>query len=107
MRFDAPTLARLRKGVMRRGQTLAELLAAVLAGKDKVRELDAIGLNAKPGERPEERLRRALDQIESRRKLIDADDDRYGRCELCGEDLGLPALDEQPWSDRCRAHAGV
>jgi RNA polymerase-binding transcription factor DksA len=106
MRFDPETLARLRKGVMRRGQTLATLLADVLAGKDKARELAAIGLSDRPGLRPAERLRLALEQVETRRKLIDAGDDTYGRCDVCGEDLGLAALDEMPWADRCRAHAG-
>jgi len=107
MRFDPPTLARLRKGVLKRGQVLAGLLAEVLAGKDKQRELAAIGLSDRPGLREEDRLRLALDQVEARRTLIDAGDDRYGRCDVCGEDLGLPALDEMPWADRCRAHAGA
>ncbi len=103
MRLDPDTLARLRKELMKRGQKLATLLSEVLAGKDKLRELAAIGIE-KPGARPEELLRMALDQIEARRKLIDAGDDRYGRCDICGEDLGLPALDEVPWADRCQAH---
>lgn len=105
MRFDPGTLQRLRKGVMRRGQALATLLSEVLAGKASERELDAIGLSAKPGMRPEERLRLALDQVEARRALIDAGDDAYGRCDVCGADLGLAALDEVPWADRCREHA--
>ena len=107
MRFDADTLARLRKGIMQRGQVLATMLAEVLAGKDKDRALAALGLTDKPGLRAEERLRLALDQVERRRKLIDADDDAYGRCDVCGEDLGLVALGEMPWADRCRPHAGV
>jgi RNA polymerase-binding transcription factor DksA len=107
MRFDPPTLARLRKGIMKRGQVLAGLLAEVLAGKDKQGELAAIGLGDKPGLRPEERLRLALDQVERRRTLIDAGDDAYGRCDVCGEDLGLPALEEMPWADRCQPHAGA
>ena len=49
-------------------------------------------------------LRWALDQVENRRKLLDARDDSYGRCEVCGEDLGELALGEMPWADRCRAH---
>jgi RNA polymerase-binding transcription factor DksA len=106
MRFDAPTLARLRPAIMKRGQILATLLSEVLAGKDKKRELAAIDLSTKAGLRPEERLRMALDQIESRRKLLDADDDRFGRCDVCGIDLGLVALTEYPWADRCAAHAG-
>ena len=106
MRFDDATLATLRRGIMSRGLVLSTLLADVLAGKDKERELGALGLDDKPGLRPEERLRAALDQVEARRTLLDAQDDRYGRCDVCGEDLGLAALTEMPWADRCRAHAG-
>lgn len=88
---------------MRRGETLATLLAEVLAGKQP----PGIGdlLAQKPGLRPEEVLRLALDQLEGRRRLIDAGDDRYGRCETCGIDLGPAALAEMPWADRCAAHA--
>ena len=96
-------MTRLRKHLMQRGQKLATLLSEVLAGKDKESELDRL-LGAKPGMRPEERLRAALDQIEARRTLIDADDDRYGRCDVCGDDLGLAALEEMPWADRCQKH---
>lgn len=89
---------------MKRGQVLATLLTEVLAGKrpPQVEQL----LAAKPGARPEEVLRLALDQVESRRILIDAGDDRYGRCDVCGEDLGLVALQEVPWADRCHQHGG-
>ncbi len=102
MRFDPETLVRLRRDLMKRGQTLATLLSQVLAGKQPpgIRDL----LDAHPGMRPEEVVRAALDQIESRRKLIDADDDRYGRCDVCGVDLGAAALGEMPWADRCHRH---
>jgi len=106
MRFDAPTLARLRPALLARGQVLATILSELLAGKGKLRELAAIGLDDKPGLRPEERARLALDQVEARRKLLDADDDRFGRCDVCGVDLGLVALTEYPWADRCTQHAG-
>jgi RNA polymerase-binding transcription factor DksA len=103
MRIDAPTLARLRRQLMRRGATLATLLSEVLAGKQPP-QIAAL-LAQKPGLRPEEALRLALDQIERRRRLIDDDDDRYGRCDACGVDLGAAALAEMPWADRCVAHA--
>lgn len=103
MRFDPTMLATFRRDLMRRGATLATLLAEVLAGKrpPQLAEL----LAQKPGQRPEEVLRLALDQIESRRRLIDAGDDRYGRCDVCGADLGVAALGEMPWADRCAKHA--
>jgi len=105
MRIDPHTLAKLRRHLMRRGATLATLLAEVLAGKEPP-QIAAL-LAQKPGLRPEEALRLALDQIERRRQLIDADDDRYGRCEACGVDLGAAALAEMPWADRCAAHAAL
>jgi RNA polymerase-binding transcription factor DksA len=103
IRFDAPALAAYRKHIMERGRTLATLLSQVLAGKlpPAVTAL----LDAKPGKRPEEVLRLALDEVEARRKLIDAGDDRFGRCDICGVDLGADALLEMPWADRCHAHA--
>ena len=87
MRIDPATLAHLRRDLMRRGATLATLLAQ------------------KPGKRPEEVLRLALDQVEACRRLLDAGDDRYGRCGTCGTDLGVAALGEMPWADRCATHA--
>ena len=103
MRIDPPTLARLRRDLMVRGRTLSTVLAEVLAGK-RPPGLAAM-LVQKPGMRPEEVVRLALDQIEGRRRLIDAADDHYGRCDVCGTDLGLAALGEMPWADRCAAHA--
>jgi RNA polymerase-binding transcription factor DksA len=105
MRIDAHTLAKLRRDLMRRGATLSRLLAEVLAGKEPPQV--AALLAQKPGLRPEEALRLALDQIERRRRLIDEDDDRYGRCDACGIDLGAAALGEMPWADRCPAHAAL
>jgi RNA polymerase-binding transcription factor DksA len=89
--------------LLQRGQTLAQLLAQVLAGKQPP-QLAAL-LAEKPGKRPEEVLRLALDQIEQRRRLLDADDDRFGRCDVCGIDLGEAAMIEVPWADRCVTHA--
>ena len=86
---------------MARGQMLANMLSELMAGKEPSLDL----VPGKPGMRPEERVRAALDAVEKRRKLIDADDDGYGRCDICHEDLGLPRLDEMPWADRCAAHA--
>jgi hypothetical protein len=102
VRFEVDTLARLRRQIMKRGFDLSTMLSEVLAGK---KPTGLAALAGKPGMRPEEKLRMALDQVESRRKLIDAMDDRFGRCDVCSEDLGLPALGELPWADRCAAHA--
>lgn len=105
MRFEPDVRVRLRGDLMRRGSTLATLLSQVLAGK---RPPDLVALLAqRPGKRPEEVLRLALDQVEARRKLLDSGDDRYGRCDACGIDLGAAALGEMPWADRCPAHAAM
>jgi hypothetical protein len=102
-RFESSEVTTLRRAIMARGQSLATLLSQVLAGKQPP-GLAAL-LAAKPGIRPEEALRRALDQIERRRVLLDAGDERFGCCESCGADLGIERLREMPWADRCNEHA--
>jgi hypothetical protein len=105
VRFESDVTARLRRDLLGRGRTLATLLSQVLAGK-RPPALAAL-LAGRPGKRPEEVLRLALDQVEMRRKLLDSGDDRYGRCDACGVDLGAAALGEMPWADRCAAHAAM
>ena len=102
MRFVDPVRSRLRRQLLDRGQVLATLLADVLAGK---RIALAEAMPGKPGMRPEEKLRLALDQIERRRALLDADDVAFGRCDRCDVELGEAVLGEMPWADRCEAHA--
>jgi hypothetical protein len=104
---DPALRLRLRRGLLDRGRVLATLLAEVLAGKRIEARLGPLGIEGKPGMRPEEKLRLALDQIEGRRLLLDVGDDRFGRCDACGADLGELALAEMPWADRCRAHSGA
>ena len=107
MRFDEDTRARLRRKLLDRGQVIATMLAAVLGGKDKKSAMAAMGLDAKPGMRPEEVLRAALDLVERLRKQVEAGDDAYGRCHVCDTDLGMAAMLEVPWADACAAHAGL
>jgi RNA polymerase-binding transcription factor DksA len=107
LRFSPPALLGMRRGIMKRGHTLATMLAELLAGKDKRGALDALGVDGKPGMTPEEKARAALDAVEARRRLLDAGDDRFGRCDVCGEDLGVAALGELPWADRCRKHTAA
>jgi hypothetical protein len=107
MKFEEPVKSRLRRQLLDRGRVLATLLAEVLAGKSVAPRLGVMGIIGKPGMRPEEKLRWALDQIEGRRKLLEVDDDAFGRCEVCQIDLGAAELGEMPWADRCRAHSGV
>ena len=103
LRLSGELQARLRKALLRRGRVLAEMLSDLLAGKQP----PALEEVVRPGIRPEEALRKALDQVERRRVLLDASDDRYGRCDTCGVDLGETVLEEMPWADRCRDHVGA
>lgn len=103
MELDESTRERLRQRLLRKGMEIATLLADVLAGKDRQRELAALpAFTDKPGLKPEERLRLYLDHVEARRKLLVAHDDRYGRCDACGAHLSLFELEEMPWADQCR-----
>lgn len=103
MRFEQSDVATFRHAMLNRGQTLATLLSDVLAGKNPP-ALDSL-LKERPGMRPEEVLRLALDQVDHRRVLLDKGDERFGRCERCGADIGVARLREMPWADRCEAHA--
>jgi hypothetical protein len=105
MQLDEPLKTRLRRQLLDRGRVIATLLADVLAGKPSEARLSAMGIVGKPGMRPEEKLRMALDQIEARRKLLEADDDRFGCCDVCATPLGEAAIGELPWADRCQAHS--
>jgi RNA polymerase-binding transcription factor DksA len=106
-RFTEAEHARIRKGLMRRGRDLATRLSEVLSGLDGDRLVRALGLDAKPGMRPEEILRKALADVEGLRKWLDDGDDRFGRCHVCGVDLGAAGLQELPWADTCVPHAGT
>ncbi|WP_428265842.1 hypothetical protein [Haliangium sp.] len=108
LRLDDDTRARYRKALLRKGKAIADELADFLAGK-RGRGLLRTNLLPrsahKPGMRPEERLRAYLEHVESRRRLLDAGDDRFGRCDVCGDDLGPAVLDQMPWADVCQACA--
>ena len=106
LRFDEPTRARYRARLLRKGKQIADELADVLAGKSNRTRPGELPLSAqKPGMRPEERLRAYLDHVDGCRKRLDAGDDRFGRCGICGTDLGPVALEQMPWADRCEACA--
>jgi len=100
LRFDEAAALRMRKRLMAKGLELATLLEDVLAGLDRTRGLAALG-PSKPGEKPEEKLRRYLEMVEAKRRLLDAGDNSFGRCQICNADLGAMPLEEMPWADRC------
>ena len=106
LRFDSDTRQRLRRALLDKGMALATALTDLMAGKaDKTRAAELPSAARKPGMTPIERLRAYLNHVEACRQRLDADDDSYGRCDVCGDDLGLTALQEMPWADRCRTCA--
>jgi RNA polymerase-binding transcription factor DksA len=104
MQIDEQTRERLRKKLLKKGMEIATLLADVLAGKDRQRDLAALpAFTDKPGLRPEEKLRIYLDHVEARRVLLVDRDPSYGHCDKCNAELDLFELEEMPWADQCRA----
>jgi RNA polymerase-binding transcription factor DksA len=90
-------LLALKKKLLAKGRELAEKLSALLEGKSPG-GLDA--LDAKPGETPEEKVRRYMAVIQERITAIR--NGTYGKCEHCGAELSYAELDEMPWADTCR-----
>ena len=88
--------------LLRKGKEVAELLEAVLWGKDV--DLACLPAPASAGEDPELRLRSFLERIDRAIKAFDTD--QYGRCEICGVDLERRSMEQQPWLASCPAHAG-
>lgn len=89
----------LRKQLLKKGAELNEKLVGLLAGQ-------AVAVShllepTKPGERPEERLRRFLDLVD--RKLHALQDGSYGHCSACAVALPFVELEQMPWADLCRA----
>jgi hypothetical protein len=91
-----------KSALLHKGQDVADLLEAVLSGKDV--DLGALPVPSGPGQDPELRVRSFLDQIDRAIKAFDTD--AYGRCQMCGVDLDRVAIQQQPWLATCPAHAG-
>jgi RNA polymerase-binding transcription factor DksA len=91
-----------KPALLRKGKDVADLLEAVLSGKDV--DLASLPVAVSPGEDPEMRLRSFLEQIDRAIKAFETD--RFGRCDCCGIDIDAVALAEQPWLATCPAHAG-
>jgi RNA polymerase-binding transcription factor DksA len=100
MPLDDEQQARLKQTLLKKGQELAEMLADVLAGNLPPALAAMAG---KPGEKPEEKLRRYLDKIQGCLKALR--EGGYGRCEICGEEIRFEELDEMPWADTCSSCA--
>jgi hypothetical protein len=94
-------IARLKRVLLRKGAEINEKLTALLAGQKPA--LSGLPPVTRPGETPEERLRRFLALVDGRLRAIAAG--RYGRCERCGDGLPVTDLEQIPWLDTCRACA--
>ena len=91
-----------KSALLHKGQDVAELLEAVLSGKDV--DLSSLPVPLAPGQSPELRLRNFLEQIDRAIELFETD--AYGRCQSCGVDLDRGALQQQPWLAMCPMHTG-
>ena len=91
-----------KSALLHKGQDVADMLAALLAGKDV--DLGSLPVPFGPGQDPELRLRNFLDQIDRAIKAFSTDG--FGRCQFCGVDLDRRAVEQEPWLESCPAHAG-
>ncbi|HEX9604920.1 MAG TPA: hypothetical protein VF973_14310 [Myxococcales bacterium] len=91
-----------RKQLLRKGQDVSDLLAALLAGKDV--DLASLPLSGSADDGDEARLRRFLEQIDRAVKCFGTG--WYGHCQICDVELSAAVLSEQPWISRCPTHAG-
>ena len=100
MPFTEEQTARLKGKLSKKGQELAQMLSDVMAGNVPAALAAMAG---KPGETPEEKLRRFLDKIHGMMRAVR--EGGYGVCEQCGNEIPFAELDEMPWADTCGACA--
>ncbi len=97
--LSAAHLARLRRDLARQGMSVNERLTNLLAGMNG-RLLDMkMPHERKPGLRPEEKLRRYLDQIIRAQRRLGTE--TWGVCVTCGAQLAQAQLDDAPWQEEC------
>jgi len=88
----------LRRRLLKKGSEINEALTWLLAG-EKVDVEKLLG-GGKPGETPEEKLRRFLNLIDDRIQAIARG--QFGLCEECRGEIPFNELDEVPWQKACR-----
>ncbi len=104
----AAHIARLRRDLARKGMEVNGRLTHVLAGMNATLLDLKMPHEQKPGLRPEEKLRRYLDQIIAAQRRLGTD--AWGDCTTCGGAIPQAQLDDAPWvdeCDRCLASAGA
>jgi len=93
--YSADDRARWKKTILAKGGDVSARLEAVLAKKEV--DLSDVELTQTDDEKepPEKRLRRYLDLLMARLRVVD--DPRFGYDPERGRFLTVPELDEMPW----------
>lgn len=95
--YTAADRERWKQAILAAGKGVADQIERIKAGQDvNLSELDAFGLSP-VGETKEERLRRYLDHLMARLKVVG--DPKFGWDAERGEFWTVAELDEQPWAD--------
>ncbi len=97
---DPAHVARLRTHLGRQGMELNEKLTKLLAGQNATLVTMKMPWEEKPGEKPQEKLRRFLDTVSRAQKRLGTE--AWGLCIDCGAEVPEAVLDEVPWTERCR-----
>jgi RNA polymerase-binding transcription factor DksA len=79
---------------------LNEKLTKLLAGQNATLVTMKLPWEEKPGEKPQEKLRRFLDVVSRAQKRLGTE--AWGLCIDCGAEVPEAVLDEVPWTERCR-----
>lgn len=95
--YRAEDRERWRRLLLAKGQEIAKKLEDVLAGKDVRLEDLGLQMTDKEKEPKDKKLRRFLDLLMARLKLVD--DPSFGWDAERGAFLPVAALDEMPWID--------
>lgn len=97
--MDPARKDRLLRDLRSKGMAVNAKLVEVLGGKNVDLATLKLPHEEKPGLKPEQKLRRFLDQIIRAQKRLETPD--YGRCVQCGTVLPDGALDDTPWLELC------
>lgn len=96
---DAVRESQLRRALGLKGMEVNTALTSLLAHKNVTLATLKLPQEQKPGEKPEERLRRFLDQIIRAQRRLGTP--AWGLCTGCAKALDPRALGEAPWTETC------
>ena len=94
-------ITKLRHDLGQKGMEVNARLTQVLAGMNARLSDIKMPHEQKPGLRPEEKLRRYLDQIIRAQRRLGTPD--WGLCTICGAQIPQAQLDDSPWKEACDA----